>query len=109
MIYSIDELRRYFEAGYPFGLLFEHLHEILEREKPPLPTEIQPVKRTDWSEFNSDVTKKQNPFYTREQIIEESIPPYVPNLGNNIDVVCNTTAGEEFKIEGKGRTIDIMI
>ncbi len=109
MTYSTDELRRCSEAGHPFGLLFEHLHEILEREKPPPPEEVQPVKKTEWAGLNSDVVKEQKPFYTREQIIAESTPPYVKNLGNNLDLVCSTTAGEEIKTEGKGRTIDIMI
>ncbi|TKJ17135.1 hypothetical protein CEE44_01200 [Candidatus Woesearchaeota archaeon B3_Woes] len=110
MIYSTDELRRCFEAGYPFGL-FEHLLGKLRKEAPPPPPEIRPVMKTDWSEFNSDITKEQRPFYTREQIFAESTLPYVNNLGNNIDVVCSTSenTGEEIKIEDKGKTIDIMV
>ena len=110
MIYSMNELRRCSEAGYPFCLLSEHLHEIWEREKPPPLTETPQTRKIEGAEFKSDVTEEQKPFYTREQIIAKSTPPYVKNLGNNIDLVCSTTAGKEVGIiENKGRTIDIMI
>ncbi len=104
----LDELRRCSEAGHPSGLLFEHLRKIFKKDPPPPPTELPPVRKTEGAVFESDVTKEQRPFYTREQIIAESTPPYVKNLGNNLDLVCSNT-GEEIKIEDKGKTIDIII
>ena len=94
----MNDLRRYFEAGYPFGLLFEHLREILRKDPPPPPTEVQQTGEVEWSRFKSDMAKKQKPFYTREQIIKESIPPFINYLGNNIDLVCSTTENT-----GRGR------